>query len=155
MAIFIAAGSNSSGLSNCVATLPSMRNSLRADAAEVGAVQRPVAKLAGAELAPRVALEPLAMVRAHGGRAQPKVPLQLCGDGLLALGRLAPVGPAAAVPHVDLPDFAQRAVLDQLDRAAERPAVRPLIAHRDGFATQRTAATEEWRYGLPVARRIL
>ena len=77
-------------------------------------------------------LHPLAVEGPVGRRAQPEVPFEPFGQRLFSLGRFLAVGPAAAVPHVDLLDVAQRAVADQFQGPAKRAAVGALVAHGRG-----------------------
>jgi len=96
---------------------------------QIRAVTSPVTKLTDPEVAPKIPLEPLAMVWAEGHRAKPQVPVQMIRHRLLG-GNLFAVGTAAGVPDVHFSNLPDSAVADELQGPTELSACRALVPHR-------------------------
>ena len=69
--------------------------------------------------------------------------------------RLLAIGPAAAVPDVDLLDLAERAAADQLQGAAERAAVGALVAHGRGHLVLAGQLAQGPRFVERAGQRLL
>ena len=92
-----------------------------------------VAEGAGAEVEPftpvtRV-IPTVADERAHGGYADPLIPIEAFGDGIGALGHGTGVTPFFTAPGMDLGDLADAQLLDSLDGGLVFAGAMDLNAH--------------------------